>query len=161
MSSLGVAKGAPIVSAAVAYDDLAGSHILVIHQAVYFEDLTHNLLCPMQVRHGGVEVNDTPKHVLKDPSVKDHAIFFHDGFGITLDLIGVTSFFPTRPLTEDELERVKEPKFDGPNNAAAEKDYYELTAAHPEWDPSSSSFLKTGRLMRMGTFEGLPSRSLF
>ena len=53
----------PIVSAALAYDDprTGQCHILVLHQAIYFEHLEHNLLCPMQLRMNDVVIDECPK----------------------------------------------------------------------------------------------------
>ena len=64
------------VSAAVAYDDPVTGQaiILVINQAISMPQLKHNLLCPMQLRHNDVELNETPKFLTKDPTEKSHAI---------------------------------------------------------------------------------------
>jgi len=42
LESHGVLKKPPVVSAAVMYDDPGGdSHLIVIHPAIYFKELTH------------------------------------------------------------------------------------------------------------------------
>lgn len=141
INSLGVAKNAPIVSAGVAYDDANGElHVLLIHQAVYFEEMPNNLLCPMQMRHSGVTVNDCPKHCLDVPERNDHTLIFSDDFTIPLDIIGVTSYFPTRSLTEEEVERVTPPEFDAPMGEVSRRDFYELTSPSPVWNPDSPRF---------------------
>ena len=53
LQNLGVIESTPIVSALIAYDDPSSGTpiLLVINQAVYFDTLEHNLLCPMQLQH--------------------------------------------------------------------------------------------------------------
>jgi hypothetical protein len=67
LDSLGKATKIPIVTAALAYDDPRSGEttILVGHQVLYFEQLQHNLLCPMQLRMNGVDVEETLKHLVK------------------------------------------------------------------------------------------------
>jgi hypothetical protein len=56
LDALGCVKSAPIVTAAVVYDDSSTgkSILMIIHQAIFIKGLEHNILCPMQMRHSGV-----------------------------------------------------------------------------------------------------------
>ena len=61
------------------------------------------------------------------PSQEDHAIII--SFIVALQVYGVTSYFPTRTPTKDEVKGYRD---DG--------DYLELMANTPEWDPHSKVF---------------------
>jgi hypothetical protein len=61
----------PIVQAGTAYDDpnTGETIILIINQGLYFGDsLPVTLLNPNQMRMNGLEVDDVPKHFVKDPT---------------------------------------------------------------------------------------------
>ena len=158
LDSLGCVKSAPIVTAAIAYDDpsTGKSILLVIHQAILIHGLEHNILCPMQMRHNGITVNECPKHCTPVPARDDHAIVIPDGnYMIPLSISGVTSYFPSRKPTRGERERYQ---VDG--------DYLELTAESPIWDPHSTIFneLEMRLVDRYGELEDNPGthpRQLF
>ena len=142
LESLGTLKQAPIVTALLIYDDPSNGKplFLIFHQVVFIEDLEHNLLCPMQLRHAGLIINDRPKHCSPNPTREDHSIILPNDFNIPLDLIGVTSFFPTRQPTQDECQLLCQ---DGPSDVgllSTLTSYVEMTAASPEWDPHSPRF---------------------
>mgnify|MGYP003331657373 CR=1 FL=1 len=132
LNTLGCVESAPIVSAAITYDDHSTGRpvLLVIHQAIFITGMKHNLLCPMQLRHSGIRVNDRPKHCTPVPTREDHSIIIPDGnYMIPLSLHGITSFFPTRTPSKGEVAKFK-----------VEGDYIELTTDTPLWDPKSSTF---------------------
>jgi hypothetical protein len=82
----------PIVSAALAYDDpqTGHTHMLVLHQAIYFEHLDHNLLCPMQLRMNNVAINECPKCLTTNPTNETPSLYFpKQNFRISLDLHAV------------------------------------------------------------------------
>jgi len=91
--------------------------------------MKHCLLCPMQLRMHGVQVNEVPKfllesstddsHTLVVPHPKDHS----QPLWIPLSLNGVTSYFNTRKPSVEEFED---------EHAVIST----LTAEGPEWDPS-------------------------
>ena len=87
LKSLGTVKRVPIVTAAIAYDDPRSGEvfILIIHQALYFGDMSHCLLCPMQLRLNDVVINEQPKFLMHHPTEKDHAIIA-ENLLIPLDL---------------------------------------------------------------------------
>lgn len=133
--SLGTTKDLRTVSAAIAYDDpeTGETRVMVIHQAVHIPTLQHNLLCPMQLRMNDVEVNETPKFLLKNPSDESHSIVCRNEsespLRIPLEIYGVTSYFPTRKPTLEEYER-----------AEVDGSTYTLTSESPAWDPHDTTF---------------------
>ena len=65
-----------IVDAAVLYvvPDTLESVIIMINQAIHVPELDHCLVCPMQCRLNGVEISETPKFLVKDPTALDHSV---------------------------------------------------------------------------------------
>ena len=117
-------RKATIVTAAVTYDAPDGErYVVIINQAIYFEELQHNLIGTNMVRMNDVDVNDRPKSLTTNPSDEDHALVFkRDGVTIPLLINGVISYFPTRKTTWDEYNNLP---------------HLHLTAESPEWDPHS------------------------
>jgi hypothetical protein len=90
------------------------------------------LLCPIQLRHSRLTVNERPL-----PTREDHAIVIPYGnYMIPLELHGITSYFPTRTPSQEEAIRLK-----------VNGDYLELTSDSPEWDPHSSMFNELERTL--------------
>ena len=122
------------VSAALAYTKPSSGEviILVVHQAIEISSLSHNLLCPNQLRLNDVAVNEQPKFLTEQPNAETHTIR-HPGdeteslppLTIHLDLKGLTSYFPTRKPTPEEFDNCPR---------------YELTADSPTFDPYDKSF---------------------
>ena len=130
---LAAPKTYSIVDAVVAYDDhrTGETAMLQINQAIFVPQMTHNLLCPMQLRMSGVMLNEEPKFLAKNPSMETHAISVKDEvdgstFVIPLSLKGVTSYFPSRKPTLAEYQ--------------SSERIYALTQEEPEWEPSSTAF---------------------
>jgi hypothetical protein len=71
----------PIVDAAIQYEcPYSGtSYILVIRNALHVWSMKNNLLPPFLLREAGLQVCDTPKIQVDNPSVDNHAICFPDG----------------------------------------------------------------------------------
>ena len=137
LHTLGSVSNIDVCTAALSYDDpnTGNATLLILHQCLHVPGLRHNLLCPMQLRHNGVLVNDCPRHCMTEPDETDHTLILPDGTVIPLKLDGVTSFFLTRTPSQFELEEYPDGK------------YLELTAAYPEWDPTSDLFeILEGRL---------------
>ena len=60
---------------------------------------------PFILREAGLEVNDTPKKQVKDPTIHDHSIYFPSSdVRITLSLNGIFSYFPCPMHTRIELD---------------------------------------------------------
>ena len=133
LKSLAKVECAPIVSAAVMYDDMdRTSHMPVIHQAIFFAEMYHSLLCPMQIRDSGLELNEKPKFQCDRLAKNDYALVLLDGKIIPLGLVGITLFFPTRKSTLEEEERFSDVRFGTIRKTLVEQTYYELTASKPE-----------------------------
>jgi hypothetical protein len=104
--------------------------ILIVHHAINFPHLTHNLLNPMKMRLNDVVVNETPKIQCANPINLSHTITvkgedLNDDLVITLDLRGVVSCFTTRNTTQEEFDTC---------------DRYELTYESPVYDPIGSLY---------------------
>ena len=93
----------PIVQAGAAYDDPSTGEIiiLIINQGLYFGDsLPNSLINPNQMRANGLEVDDVPKHLLRDPSKSTHSIYIPDhDIRLPLAIRGVISYLPIRKPT--------------------------------------------------------------
>jgi hypothetical protein len=118
----------PIVQAGTAYDDpnTGETMILIINQGLYFGDsLPVTLLNPNQMRMNGLEVDDVPKHLAKDPTVATHSIYIpEEDIHIPLSMRGVISCLPVRLPTAQEIESCR---------------WITLTS-DMEWDPHSEEF---------------------
>ena len=107
--------------------------LLFINQAILVEELDHCLLCPMQCRMNGVEINETPKFLTYDPSDSSHSIEITNPddlahpLQIPLRLEGVVSYFHYSRPSAEELEDENIPHF-------------HLTAEAPDWDPYDPDF---------------------
>ena len=126
LKSLGSVRKVPIVSAAMAYDDPRSgtTYVIIIHQALHFQELDHCLLCPMQLRLNDVVINERPKFLTAFPTDKDHAVIC-DQVIISLELNGITSYFPARKPTTEEFDICAR---------------IELTYPEPEWDPHLNEY---------------------
>jgi hypothetical protein len=98
----------PIVQAGTAYDNpnTGETVILIINQGLYFGDsLPVTLLNPNQMQFNGIEVDDVPKHLAKDPSKATHSIYIPEHvIRIPLSMRGVISCLPVRKPTVQEVE---------------------------------------------------------
>jgi hypothetical protein len=65
--------GIPIIKAATAYDALTGeTFIVVLSQALIHlgNYLSYSLICPNQLHHNGLIVDDVPRHLARTPQVQ-------------------------------------------------------------------------------------------
>jgi hypothetical protein len=77
------------------------------------------------MRVNEIEVDDVPKHLLRDPSKSMHSIYIPDhDLQLPLAMRGVILYLPIRKLTIQEMESCR---------------WVNLTA-EAEWDPHSSDF---------------------
>ena len=135
-SSLGTMGNRRIVRAAACNDpDTREATVFKIHQAIEIPTMDHNLLCPMQIRHNDVMMDECPKHLATDPMSNHNAATTHNGdesHVIPLSLRGVTLHFPTKKPAQEECE----------NNRSCD-----LTSHQPEWDPHSTAFAEQWEAM--------------
>ena len=88
-----------VVDAAIRYTcrDTLDHLILMINQAILVPEMDHCLLCPMQCRINGVEINEVPCFLNQDPTNSTHPIQITnptnavDPYIIPLQLEGVVS----------------------------------------------------------------------
>lgn len=104
---------APVVSVAVAYDDEISyvTYVLVFHQVLYFPDLEHHLISPMQLEMNDLVVNDRPlsplirSRPMRELKPTDHSIISkYPPLHIPLSLRGTMSRFKCRPATMHEYQ---------------------------------------------------------
>ena len=101
----------PIIDAAVQYEcPYSGTlHVLIIRNALHVPSMKHNLVPPFMIRDEGIQVNDTPKIQVNDPTTSDHSIYFPEtDFRIPLSLWGVFSYFPSSKPTAQTLQETEE-----------------------------------------------------
>ena len=120
-TDLGKPITVPVVNTAVAYDcEVTGkTYILVICNALYFQNMEENLIPPFMMRLAGVEVDKCPKFLAKNPSEINHLMLFPGG-NIRIPL-------PTRLPTTKELKD-------------EEGSYLMLTPNMPTWDPHTETY---------------------
>ena len=105
----------------------------MINQAIYIPEVDHCLLCPMQCRINGVEINEVPKFLTQNPTTSTHSIRIADPtdavhpYTIPLQLEGVVSYFEYALPTSAEFEDPEIP-------------HLELTAESPAWNPYDRDF---------------------
>jgi hypothetical protein len=120
----------PLNSAVLAYDDPNTGNmgvVLVIHQAIYIEEMDNNLLCPMQMRMNDVKIDGCPQFLAETYDDHFHLIHFpsDDNFHIKLYLHGVTSYFMTRKPMIAEYQTCRN---------------IDLTYKLPQWNPHSLTY---------------------
>lgn len=129
-SELGQPMRVPVVHGAVAYDDeyTGETHILVIHNALYFRNMDNNLIPPFMMRLVGLEVDECAKFLAKDPKETNHSIYFPEvDKRFHLQLEGIVSYIPTRlPTTEEIQSQIGH--------------YMALTPNMPIWDPHTDLY---------------------
>lgn len=106
VNSLETIQDIPIVKATVAYDypESGETIILVINQALYYDNQLDNILLnPNQMRFHGLIVNNIPKHLSQGKS--SYSIFIEDEtLCIPLNLNGIISYFSVQTPTTSEAE---------------------------------------------------------
>ena len=89
--------------------------------------MEHNFLPPVMMRLNGLLVDECPKFICTNPTIKTHSIFFlTENTQLLLALHGTTSYISTRrPKGMSEFN---------------EHTNLVLTSENPVWDPSSSIY---------------------
>ncbi len=70
------AQKATVINAAIKYTrrDTGDPMILLINQAILVPEVDHCLLCPMQCRINGMEINEVPRLLTSNPTTSSHSI---------------------------------------------------------------------------------------
>ena len=129
-SALGKPLTVPVVNAAVAYDcEVSGeTRILVICNALCLKEMEVNLVPPFMMRLAGIEVDECPKFLSKEPKESNQLMLFpHHDIRIPFRLEGIISNILTRMPTDKELEENKD-------------EYLMLTPNLQNWDPHTVAF---------------------
>ena len=130
---LGKCVSVPIVTAVIAYTDeyVGTTSITIIYNALHIKNMENNLIPPFMMRLAGVEVDECPKFMCKNPIERNHAICFKGDqweqieLQIPLQLHGTISYFASRIPTRGELKECMS---------------YDLTPNSPSWDPHEESY---------------------
>ena len=138
--TLGECKSIPVVNCALAYDCTITqqTYILLIYNALYMKTMEVNLIPPFLMRLNGIEVNECPKFMSSNPSIKDHSIYFPEhNERIPLQLQGIVSYFPSRKPDEDEMYKHL---------------HFDLTPPKPTWNPHDTTY--SSQESSMLTYDG-------
>ena len=122
-------KTVPVVNAAVAYDDVMNSRvvILLIYNALYISEISQNLIPPFAMRLSQLDVNKMPKFMADRPTIKHYSVYCKKNeFRIPLSLHGIISYMPTRFPSNDEYQSVQT--------------RIELTPPSLSWNPHSNIY---------------------
>ena len=129
-SDLGKPITVLIVTAAVAYNsEITGeTYILVVCNALYFQNMEENLIPPFMMRLAEIEVDECPKFLSRNPTESNHSMLFPEaGVRIPFQLDGIISYLTTRLPTSKELKD-------------KEGTYLMLTPNMPTWDPHTDIY---------------------
>ena len=92
-----------------------------------------NLIPPFMMRLAGLEVNECPKFLSKNPKITDHSIYCaENNIRIPFQLDGIISIIPTRKPTHEELNTL---------------DQLELTPMTDAWNPHNDTYGEQEYLM--------------
>lgn len=100
-----------LIDAVVKYDCpyKGSSQLLLMRNALHVPSMENNLIPPFIMREAGVQVSDTPKIHVREPTLDDHALYFRqDDFRIPFKLHGVFSCFDTSLPTLDEVNTIED-----------------------------------------------------
>ena len=122
-------KTVDVVDAEIAYEfDFTGKLlIMIIRNGLHIKEIKHNLLSQFIIRLAGLEVNEQPKFMTRNPTTKHHLVYFKENEIILLLAIkGIVSFLPTRNPNQEEYLNIGT--------------RLELTPIFTEWDPHNPSY---------------------
>ena len=91
-------KAVPVVAAAVAYDcEFTGRvYILIIRNALYFEEMNVNLIAPFILRLAGLKVNKESKFMANNPTLDHHSISISNtDIKFHMAMKRITSYLPS------------------------------------------------------------------
>ena len=90
----------PVIDADIWYDNPydGGIRYFIVHNTLHVLSMNNNLIPPYIVQEVGIDVNNTPKIHIKDPSIDDHSLYFTDfKYRIPLSLNGIFSYSSSKP----------------------------------------------------------------
>ena len=101
-SALG-SKTVDVVDAEILYEcEFTGKMLtMIIRNGLHLKEMKHNLLSPFIMRLAGLEVNEQPKFMTRNPTNKNHSVYFKENdIRLPLAINGIVSFLPTRKPTQ-------------------------------------------------------------
>ena len=112
------------------------TYIFVIRNSLHVPAMNNNLLPPFLIREAGIELHDTPKIQVKDPSVNDHSLYFPSAqVRIPLQLWGIFSYFPSKKPTSQILNDCEDIFMLTPSNWDPHEPAYKLNEESMlDWD---------------------------
>ena len=125
--SLGLRKSIPVVNAAVLHTcDMTGKMtVLLLHNALHFEEMESNLIPPFLMREAGLIVDECPKFQAIKPTLRHHSIYCPESkLLMPFNLRGIISYLPTRLPTSEEVREHRG------------KRTIHLTPNSPDWNPN-------------------------
>ena len=74
-----VSKTVDVVDAAIAYEcEFTGKMlIMVIRNGLHLKEMKHNLISPFIMRLDGLEVNEQPKFMTRNPTTNHHSVYLN------------------------------------------------------------------------------------
>ena len=117
-----------VVDGILKYDcDITGdSYILIIRNALHLASMKNHLIPPFMMRLAGVELNECPKFLAKQPSLDHHSLFFpQEQLRIPLLLTGIVSYVPICTPSHSDAECLPT---------------LELTPQVSHWDPHNTNY---------------------
>lgn len=114
-----------VVHACVLYDDEMDGrkYLCIIRNALYVPEMEECLVHPIMMRLVGIDVDECPKFLSREPTTSNHSIYFPErNLRIQMKLSGVISYIPCRKPDDDEIT----------NNDGV----LELTPDVDKWEPS-------------------------
>ena len=70
--------------------------------------MKHNLLSPFIMRLAGLEVNEQPKFMTRNPTTNQHSVYFKENnIRLPLSIKGIVYFLPTRKPTQEEYLNIR------------------------------------------------------
>ena len=126
---LGAGIKVNVVDAALVYDcEYSGkSYLLIIRNALYVKEMKASLIPPFMMRLAGIEINECPKFMARNPTIQHHSIYFpEDDIRIPLQIYGIISYIPVRKPTDEEIDTLPV--------------QVELTPNVPEWQPHNEIY---------------------
>ena len=125
---LGSAIPVDVIDAAVVYDcETGNSYLMIIHNALYLEEIKVHLIPPFMMRLSDIEVDECPKFLAKNPNIKNHSVYFrqHD-LRLPLQIHAIILYLPVRASNETELLEIEIE--------------LEITPNVPNWNPHDQAY---------------------
>ena len=99
-----VSKTVDVFGVAIVYEcEFTGKVLIVIiRNGMHLKEMKHNLLSPFIMMLSGLEVNEQPKFMTRNPTTKHHSVYFKENdIRIPLAIKGIVSFLPTMMPTQE------------------------------------------------------------